>query len=64
MIVLIIPALFSDQGEVAEVNEDISYAEDEENTSNNVGIPRDLEPTVDIPYAADMGKIRLIWSLL
>ena len=45
-------ALFSDQGEVAEVNEEISYLEDEENTSN-VGLPIDLEPIVDIPYVAD-----------
>ena len=46
-------ALFSVQGEVAEVNEEISYVEDEKNASNNVGIPMDLEPTVDIPYVAD-----------
>ena len=40
-------ALFSDQGEVAEVKEEISDVDDEENTSNNVGIPIDLEHTVD-----------------
>ena len=39
--------------EVAEVNEEISYVDDEENTSNDVGIPIDLELPVGIPYVAD-----------